>query len=394
MPDAAGLVLASDQDDARAYAKIVKRVTGQTPALILSDDPKASKKIAQFAASDKRFAVCVRMISEGVDVPRAACLAWMTSYRDAAVLRPGRRARRAGPDAGGVGDGVPARACRPLLTLAAEMETDRNHVMPPPKSAGEGDELDLPPREPSEAETVDQWQALGADAEFAHVLSDGRAVTATPLTGEDVGLPRACRGLLTPEQTASLLARRDEEHRRRASTAVDEDEPDDRAPVEVDRAWEQAGALRREVNSLVGQLAARTGAPHGVLHGRLRKAVPGPPSAAASAEVLASRRDWLLEQLVRGALSRLVDVLHDAADGAERRRPTRPMTPPTMASGRLCSTKAKPRTIAATLMSTTTIHEVVLWPGPPATDELFAIEVSPRSAMVVPPAGTGGDAPV
>ena len=39
MPDAAGLVLASDQDDARAYARIVKRVTGKAPELILSDDP-------------------------------------------------------------------------------------------------------------------------------------------------------------------------------------------------------------------------------------------------------------------------------------------------------------------------------------------------------------------
>jgi DNA-binding PadR family transcriptional regulator len=60
-----------------------------------------------------------------------------------------------------------------------------------------------------------------------------------------------------------------------------------------------AGDLRREINSLVGQLAARTGAPHGVVHARVRKAVPGPPSAAAPVEVLASRRDWLLEQTVR-----------------------------------------------------------------------------------------------
>jgi len=45
MPDAAGLVLASDQDDARAYAAIVERVTGEKPYLILSDDPKASAKI-------------------------------------------------------------------------------------------------------------------------------------------------------------------------------------------------------------------------------------------------------------------------------------------------------------------------------------------------------------
>ena len=297
-PDAAGLVLASDQDDARAYAKIVKRVTGQAPALILSDDPRASRKIAQFAASDKRFAVCVRMISEGVDVPRAACLAWMTSYRTPLFFAQavGRVVRARSADESAT---VFLPAVRPLLALAAEMETDRNHVMPPPKAAGDGTELDLPPREAREEETVEQWTALGADAEFAHLLSGGRAVVAEALSGDDADHLGLLQGLLTPEQTASLLAGRDEEHRRRASTAVDEDDDAAVVPVEGGRAWEQAGALRREVNSLVGQLAARTGAPHGVLHGRLRKAVPGPPSAAATTDVLEQRRDWLLAQLTR-----------------------------------------------------------------------------------------------
>jgi len=44
MPDAAGLVLASDQDAARAYAAIVRRVTGQTPELILSDHPASRRR--------------------------------------------------------------------------------------------------------------------------------------------------------------------------------------------------------------------------------------------------------------------------------------------------------------------------------------------------------------
>jgi hypothetical protein len=66
VPDPAGLVLASDQNDARAYADIVERVTAETPAVIVSDDPRASTKIEAFAADDQRMAVCVRMISEGI----------------------------------------------------------------------------------------------------------------------------------------------------------------------------------------------------------------------------------------------------------------------------------------------------------------------------------------
>jgi len=51
VPDAAGLVLASDQNDAREYAAIVAQVTGEDPVLILSDDPKASDKISEFTTS-------------------------------------------------------------------------------------------------------------------------------------------------------------------------------------------------------------------------------------------------------------------------------------------------------------------------------------------------------
>jgi superfamily II DNA or RNA helicase len=299
MPDAAGLVLASDQDDARAYAAIVRRVTGTTPALILSDDPRASKKISAFASGTERFAVCVRMISEGVDVPRAACLAWMTSYRTPLFFAQavGRvvRARRPGESAT-----VFLPAVRPLLALAAELESERNHVLPAPAPS---DELydPLPPAEPVDEQPVDAWQALGAEAEFAHVLHGGRAVTADALTGADadfVGLP----GLLSPEQTAALLSRRDADHRKRASSTRADEAPTDAELASAEQealSWRAAGDLRREINSLVGQLAARTGTPHGVVHARVRKAVPGPPSAAAPVDVLSARRDWLLEQTVR-----------------------------------------------------------------------------------------------
>ncbi len=301
MPDAAGLVLASDQDAAREYAAIVKRVTGHKPALILSDDPKASKKISAFATGTERFAVCVRMISEGVDVPRAACLAWMTSYRTPLFFAQavGRvvRARRPGESAT-----VFLPAVRPLLALAAELESERNHVLPAPAPSEELYDP-MPPADRSDEPEVDGWQALGAEAEFAHVLHGGRAVVADlSLTGEDheyLGLP----GLLSAEQTAALLFRRDADHKKRASsTRVDEVSTDaELAQAEQEaHSWRAAGELRREINSLVGQLAARTGAPHGVVHARLRKAVPGPPSAAAPVDVLSARRDWLLEQTFRG----------------------------------------------------------------------------------------------
>ena len=79
LPDAGGLVIATDQTVAKAYAQVLQRVTGQIPTLVLSDDPKASGKIAEFSATNERWMIAVRMVSEGVDVPRLAVGVYATS---------------------------------------------------------------------------------------------------------------------------------------------------------------------------------------------------------------------------------------------------------------------------------------------------------------------------
>lgn len=288
MPDAAGLVLASDQDDARAYAEIVARVTGEVPALILSDDPKASAKIGEFTVSDQRIAVCVRMISEGVDVPRAACLAWMTSYRTPLFFAQavGRVVRARGRHESAT---VFLPAVRPLLELAAELEAERNHVIaPPPPGADLLESMDLVGPEPAGA---DGYEALESDAEFAHVLHGGRAVLAgTPdpaldADAEDyLGLP----GLLSPEQTAALLARRDVALRRKAGRASGHEPADEPAPDDL-AAYAQVAALRRRLSAMVSAYALAHGRPHGWVHAELRRRTGGPPAAAASIEQLEAR---------------------------------------------------------------------------------------------------------
>jgi superfamily II DNA or RNA helicase len=306
MPDAAGLVLASDQDDARAYAKIVRRVTGKAAELILSDDPKASKKIERFATGSARIAVCVRMVSEGVDIPRAAVLAWMTSYRTPLFFAQavGRVVRARGAHESAT---VFLPAVRPLLTLAASMEEQRNHVMPPPKTET-GEELDLEPLPPKEKEEgLPQWEALEADARFAHVLHGGTAHTGegsgptAVVDAEDeefLGIP----GLLTPAQTAELLSKRDDELRVRiaASHRADSDDfmvVEELPELETGGSWRDASELRREINRLVSRVSGRTSTPHAVIHTQLRQSVPGPPSASASVDVLRARRERLRTML-------------------------------------------------------------------------------------------------
>ncbi|MCU1605158.1 MAG: uncharacterized protein JWP46_1623 [Modestobacter sp.] len=307
MPDAAGLVLASDQDDAREYAKIVRRVTGKAAELILSDDPKASKKIERFATGSARIAVCVRMVSEGVDIPRAAVLAWMTSYRTPLFFAQavGRVVRARGSHESAT---VFLPAVRPLLTLAASMEEERNHVMPPPKTVV-GDELDLEPLPPKERDpdALPQWEALEADARFAHVLHGGTAHTGEGQSGNIVVQPEdeeflGIPGLLTPAQTAELLSKRDDELRVRiaASHRAGDDDfllVEELPDVESGGSWRDAAELRREINRLVSRVSSRTSTPHAVIHTQLRQSVPGPPSASASVDVLRARRERLRTML-------------------------------------------------------------------------------------------------
>jgi superfamily II DNA or RNA helicase len=93
VPDAGGLVIAGDQETARAYAALLKKISGETPTVVLSDEKGSSRKIEKFTASEDRWMVAVRMVSEGVDVPRLAVGVWATTV-DPAVLRPGGRALR------------------------------------------------------------------------------------------------------------------------------------------------------------------------------------------------------------------------------------------------------------------------------------------------------------
>ena len=69
-PDAAGLVIATDQDHARAVAAIMLRCLGIRPVIAVSEDPASSRHITEFGSGRAPWIVAVRMISEGVDIPR------------------------------------------------------------------------------------------------------------------------------------------------------------------------------------------------------------------------------------------------------------------------------------------------------------------------------------
>jgi len=69
-PHAGMLIVTIDQQHARAVARLVREVTGEEPVLAISDDPQASEKIRRFGEGEGRILVAVRLVAEGVDLPR------------------------------------------------------------------------------------------------------------------------------------------------------------------------------------------------------------------------------------------------------------------------------------------------------------------------------------
>jgi superfamily II DNA or RNA helicase len=291
MPDAAGLVIAGDHADARAYAALLRRVTGTRPVVVLSDDPAASRKIAAFTGSDDRWMVAVRMVSEGVDIPRLAVGVFATSVSTALFFAQavGRfvRARRRGETASVFLPSVPV-----LLGYAAELEAERDHVL-------RRRDDDDPERDLAEAQrqrdTPDQageapFTALGASAHFDRVLYDGGEFGASAEEEDFLGLP----GLLEPEQVALLLRKRQGDQRRKSAgvaPAASASRPADPAAASHPPApaREALAALRKELNGLIAAWHHRTGQPHGAIHAELRRACGGPPLPEATAEQIRAR---------------------------------------------------------------------------------------------------------
>ena len=133
------MVIASDQKSARAYAAVLTRLTGKTPTVVLSDDPGSSARIAEFSAGTSRWLVAVRMVSEGVDVPRLAVGVYATSASTPLFFAQaiGRyvRSRRPGEMASIFLPSVPT-----LLDLASQMEAQRDHVLGKPHRESLGDD--------------------------------------------------------------------------------------------------------------------------------------------------------------------------------------------------------------------------------------------------------------
>ena len=85
--DAAGLVVCDTQAHAIAVDKLISEITGSVPVLAISDLPRAHQAIVAFAEEAEEWLVSVRMVSEGVDIPRLGVIVWASTATTELMVR-------------------------------------------------------------------------------------------------------------------------------------------------------------------------------------------------------------------------------------------------------------------------------------------------------------------
>ena len=246
--------------------------------------------------------VAVRMVSEGVDVPRLAVGVYATSAATPLYFAQaiGRfvRARRRGETASIFLPSVPQ-----LIALAATLELERDHALDRDTEAVEllDDALmDEANREESASERLEgefTWKALESDANFDRVLYEGNEFGFAAAVGSDeeldfLGIP----GILEPDQVRDLLrARQARQSRRadarRASAGPEHERPEDK-PL-----YRNLKEQRSVLNGLVGVRAKLSGEPHAHIHAELRRVCGGPAVAQATVSQLQDHIDYLRKRI-------------------------------------------------------------------------------------------------
>jgi type I site-specific restriction endonuclease len=294
-PDAGGLVVASDQDHARAIARRLSLVSGEPPEIVMSDEPGASARIASFAASDERWLVSVLMVSEGVDIPRLRVGVYATAARTELFFRQvvGRFIRTT-PSPKRQMSYLLLPADGRLKQLAFEIERERRHAID--LAPGLNDELEeLDGELPERSEAGNGFQALsstGAELDEAILAQTTMQLFAT----DDIETGPDSVSAVTGETISPRVTQAGSPSARKPAAGRTTDRLQSDRP-ERESAFAARERLRAERRTMVADVSRRTGESHREVNARINRMTGATAVGKATREQLEKGNAILLRDL-------------------------------------------------------------------------------------------------
>lgn len=285
VPDAAGLVVADNKWHADTWASVLAKITGERPTVVHDDVPGAKAEIDRFRESRTRWIVAVKMVSEGVDIPRLAVGVYATRAATPLFFRQvvGRFVR-VRPDED-LTASIFVPAVSKLTTHCREIEDELRHEVEAAHKEYENSRND---GDGEGQGRLDLWEPLSAsEATFEESIFAGQGF-GQPEMDEAA---RKCAEYGFAARDAVKMARFLADYRGAEQPAVT---PEPKAKVTPRHRYEDQ--LRGEIKSLSGRVAHRSGATYKEINVAVRKA-GFPPRDQCDIPQLEAVRDLLAKWL-------------------------------------------------------------------------------------------------
>lgn len=277
-PDAGGLVITMDQTHAKQVAAKLKQLTGVTPVIVVSEDPKASSKIKDFSGESNKWIIAVKMISEGVDIPRLRVGIFATNIKSELFFRQavGRFVRML-PNLESQQAYFYIPKDRILVEFAKQIEIEREHALNKPEADPfEEEQLELMwQTEKDKSEDEDRFEAISSKAleKFQYELDFGAEFA-------------------VPDQAEND----DQDEYEEEDVWIDHEEDEEEIPV-----FELAARLKDDIKEIARIVASKTQKGHTIIDWDLPHKkwlqTGGKPIDQESVSELKQRKKWLLRQL-------------------------------------------------------------------------------------------------
>lgn len=289
--DAAGLVIAIDQEHAKKIGDLLHKITGVEPVIAISEATDASDRIKRFTENDARWIIAVKMISEGVDIPRLRVGVYATNVQSELFFRQavGRFVRMIdGLEEQSASVYIPADPV--LIRYALQIKQERDHYLTQDferiweaqtqNGGGERKETSI-------------FAPLGSDLKPYETIFDGLALNSNDLARAET-ISREM-GLNIPHpQIAALLKRGAADNGK--SIARTYQPPRPIPPRQESTKAERKQLIRKSVQKLANRLARLRGTEPREIH-REWIELSGPAHDQATEEDLQRKKNWLIEQI-------------------------------------------------------------------------------------------------